>query len=860
MAALDLGAVDAFPFLEAPTARSIADGYQLLQELGAVDEARALTPAGSELARLPLDPRIGRIVLAARELHCLAEALVIASALAVPDPRERPLDRQQAADQAHLRFRDERSDFLSLVALWEFFDELSSQKLSHRKRVDACRAQFVNFLRLTEWRDVHGQLASELAEAGWKWTPALPADFDAVRYATLHKALLAGLLANVGTKDEEGGFLGTRALRFFLHPGSGLAKKPPKWVLAAELVETARLFARCAARIEPEWIEEVAGERVTREYFDARWDEGRGEVVASERVQLYGLTLVPRRAVSFGGRDPKVAREIFIREALVEGKLATRGAFLPHNASQIAQVAELEHKARRQDVLVDPETIAAFYAERVPDGIFTTAGFERWRADAEKRDPRHLYITREALMRHAAAGVTEAQYPESLAMAGTKLPLKYRFAPGHPLDGLTLTVPLALLNQLDDARLSWLVPGMVREKVNWYLKALPKALRNRLIPLPEFVTAFLEDAGPGETSLPEAIRAWLKRQFNDAPPVSVWDDAPMPAHLAVNVQVVDAAGKELAMGRDLDALRGQLGEAAQMTFAASGPAFERKGLKRWELGDLPETLTVARKGQRLTGYPALIDDGDSVSLALLDTPEAAERSTRAGVIRLIRFALVDALARWERSPPGFVQAALAFKGAIPADRLAADLSTAICDRAFVGDDPLPRTEAAFAEQVKRARTRLPAVAEGAHRLLGAIASAYQVLSQRLGALPAAHSRFAADLRAQRDALVYPGFFVDTPWDRLQHLPRYLGALERRLGKYLEEPARDTRHAASVAALTLRYRERAERNRSAGRADPALEEFRWLLEELKVSLFAQELKTPFPVSYKRVERAWSALDR
>ena len=348
MAALELGPVDGFPFLEAPAARSIADGYQLLHELGAVDEARALTPAGRELARLPLDPRIGRIVLAARELHCLAEALVIASALAVPDPRERPLDKQAAADQAHLRFRDERSDFLSLVALWEFFEDLAAQKLSHRKRVDACRAQFVNFLRLTEWHDVHRQLSTELAEVGWKWTTALPADFDAARYATLHKALLFGLLANVGARGEEGDFLGTRGLRFFLHPASGLSKKPPKWALAAELVETARLYARCAGRIEPEWIEEVAGERVTREYFDARWDEARGEVVASERVQLYGLTLVPRRPVSFGAKDPKLARELFIREALVEGRLATGARFsrITHARSPAWRSSNTRHGAR----------------------------------------------------------------------------------------------------------------------------------------------------------------------------------------------------------------------------------------------------------------------------------------------------------------------------------------------------------------------------------------------------------------------------------------------------------------------------------------------------------------------------------
>ena len=639
---------------------------------------------------------------------------------------------------------------------------------------------------------------------------------------------------------------------------SGQAKKAPKWALAAELVETARLYARCVARIEPEWIEEVAGDRVTREYFDPRWDAARGEVVASERVKLYGLTLVVRRTVSYGSRDPVVARDVFIREALVEGRLATKGAFLAHNAKQRAQVAELEHKARRQDVLVDPETIAAFYAERVPPGVHSLATFERWRADAERRDPAHLHITREALMRHAAANVTEEQYPAAIAMAGTRLPVRYRFAPGHPLDGLTLDVPLELLNQLDDARLSWLVPGMVREKVAWYFKSLPKGVRNRLIPLPTFVTRFMEESPPGEAALQDSIRGWLREHFDEAP--RDWGAAVLPPHLAVNVRVVDAGGKELAMGRDLAGLRAQLGEAAQMTFAAAGPAFERKGLKRWDFGDLPETLTVARQGQRLTGYPALVDDGDGVSLTLLDTLDAANASTRAGVVRLIRLALADAVARGEKGGPAFLQPALALKPAIATDRLAQDVWNAICDRAFLGDDPLPRSEAAFAEQVKRAKTRLPAVTDGAYRLLGAIASEFQALNQRLAALPGAHSRFAAEIRAQRDALVHAGFFVQTPWPHLQHVPRYLKALDRRVTKFLERPERDLAHAQPVAALWQRYRERAERNRAAGRFEAELVEFRWLLEELKVSLFAQELRTPFPVSYKRVEKAWSELDR
>ncbi|HQR11924.1 MAG TPA: ATP-dependent RNA helicase HrpA [Casimicrobiaceae bacterium] len=891
MASLDLGAVDAFPFVEAPGARAIADGYQLLQELGAVDDGRLLTPLGRELARLPLDPRIGRIVLAARDLGCLPEALVIASALAVPDPRERPLERQQAADQAHLRFRDDRSDFLSLVALWEFFGDAMGQKLSHRRLVDACRAQFVSWLRLREWRDVHQQLVAALQEAGWKWAPgkasahaatngsAAPGTPDAARYATLHKAVLAGLLGNIGVKaDTEEYYLGARGLRFHLHPGSGLAKKggagaarggTAKWLLAAELTETSRLFARCAAKVEPEWIEEVAGDRVTRDHFEPHWEEKRGEVIASERVSLYGLTLVARRPVSFGSIDPKSAREVFIREALVPGALATRGSFLVHNKRLVAEVAELEHKARRQDVLVDDETIAAFYAERLPPHIHSLVAFERWRADAEASDPRVLYLTRDYLMRHAASQVTAELFPGALDLAGTKLSLKYRFSPGHPLDGLTLTAPLSLLNQLDDGRLSWLVPGMVREKVTHYLKSLPKAWRNRLIPLPEVVTAFLESSfgsnaasSPAHpvTPLPQALRGYLRERLGESPPVDVWDGVDMPAHLIVNVRVVDAAGGELAMGRDLAQLRGQLGEAAQMSFAAGGPAFEKKGLRRWDFGDLPETLAIGRGTQRLTGFPALVDEGDSVAMAMLDTRDAAEASTRAGVLRLLRIALKDAVARFEKGGPEFAQSALLLKTTIATDRLLADVLAAVTDRAFLGEDPIPRSERAFADQVKRARTRLAAVAEGAFRLLAEIADEHAALAQRLGRLPAAQSRLAAEVRAQRDALVHPGFFAGTPWTRLSHIPRYLRALDRRLAKYGERPERDKKHAEQVAVLWDRYRARRDSNAQAGRAEPALDDFRWLLEELRVSLFAQELKTPVPVSFKRVERAWTDLTR
>jgi ATP-dependent helicase HrpA len=884
-AALDLGPVEDFPFVDAPGARAIADGYALLQELGCVDADRALTPQGRELARLPLDPRIGRILFAARDAGCLAEALVIASALAVPDPLERPHERRAAADQAHLRFRDAQSDFLTLVALWEFFVDLERQgnapkgspetqpsskgearaarvggaRLTHRQRVDACRAQFVSFLRLTEWRDVHAQLVAQLEEAGWTWSEALPAKIDARRYADLHRALLTGLLSNIGFRGDDGdGYAGARGIRFALHPSSTLAKARPKWVLAAELTETTRLYARCAAKIEPEWIEAVAGERVAREHFDAHWDARRGEVVAHERVTLYGLTLVARRPVSFGPIDPAAAHAVFVREALAAGDLGVDAPFLAHNRKLVADVALLEHKARRQDVLVDEEAQAAFYAARVPAHIHSRAAFEHWRKVAEVRDPQLLRMTRETLMLHAAAAITEEQYPSTLVVAGSALPLRYRFAPGHPLDGLTLAVPLALLNQVDEAALSWLVPGMLREKLTLIMKALPKAVRNRLMPLPEHVTAFLASEPPRERHLHDALRDWLREAYGVAVDRATLDAIELPPHLRVNVDVADAQGRELASGRDLAALRRTLGEAARLSFAGADASFERADVTRWDFGALPASLAVVRDGARVTGYPALVDHGDRVSLTLLDTAPAAAKATRRGVVRLVTLALKDAWSRYAKGPPAFNASALALRAKIPADALLADALAAIADRAFVGDDPLPRDDAAFAAQVARARARLPAVAEHVFRLLGEIAAAWTALSRRLAALPPARARLAADIRAQRDALVHEGFLAATPWAHLTEIPRYLAALDRRLAKYDERPERDGKHGALVAEWRRRYDERREADRKAGRDDPRLEDFRWLVEELKVSLFAQELKTPFPVSQKRVEKAWAAL--
>ena len=467
-------------------------------------------------------------------------------------------------------------------------------------------------------------------------------------------------------------------------------------------------------------------------------------------------------------------------------------------------------------------------------------------------------MTRELLMRHAAEAVTEEQYPEWLEMAGARLPLKYRFAPGHRLDGLTLDIPLAFLNQLDQARVTWLVPGMVREKVGWYLKALPKGWRSRVPAGQGFVTQFLGERHPATASLPDALRAFLSARLDTALPPDVWDGRELPPHLTVNVRVVDASGSELAMSRDLGALQARLGEAAQLTFAAGQSAFERRGIRSWDFGDLPESLTLTRDGRRVTGYPALVEEPDGIALKLLDTPDAAETATRKAVVALVGAELKPLLRRWEKGASGFVQAALQLKSATASDALLADVLAAIRDRAFIGEDPLPRSARAYAEQLKRARTRLPAVADAAFDLLGAIAGEYHAVSRRIAGLPRSFSGLGTEAAAQRDALVYPGFFCRTPWSALANLPRYLKALDRRLAKYPENPQRDARHAASVATLWQRYRARDEANRAARRSEPALEAFRWLIEELRVSLFAQELRTPFPVSYKRLEKAWREL--
>jgi ATP-dependent helicase HrpA len=869
LASLGFGRVQEFPFIEPPSNRAIADGTSLLQELGALNGEAELTAIGRELSRIPLDPRIGRMLIEAKTRNVLPEVLVIAAALSVPDPRERPFEARDAADRAHTWFKDTKSDFLSLLNVWKFFISLHEEG-GHKKQVQACREKFLNWLRLREWRDLHAQLRDSLRDLGWHAGGELSREAP---FENLHRALLPGLLGNIGMKAEDGDyFLGARGIKFYPFPGSGVDKKGLKWLVAAELAETTRLFARTLARIDPDWIEAAAGDVATRNYFEPKWDRASGQVVASERVALYGLTIVARRRISYSRIAPVESHEIFAI-ALAMGEVETTAAFFAFNLRLVKDVQTLEDMARRNDVLVSEETIAAFYKARIPVDISTRADLEKWlKADAETALPpleraelrahrdQSLRLTREELMRHGAESITEEQFPKTLKLGDFEVPVSYRFEPGHVMDGVTAKLPLALLNAVEDRYASWLIPGLFREKISAYFKALPKAERGRVQPVPDSVTNFLELATPRDKPLAEAMLDFLRDYLSLRLPASVWDRIDLPLHLRLNFRVMDGEGNELSMGRDLAKLQEELGQIARMAFqdgaASSGAAadIEKSGVTTWSIGTLPEGIPVKRAGRAVTAYPACVDEGTSVAVRLFETARQAELAHRHGVVRLIALELKLQLRNFEKGPSGFNQSALLLKTVVPTDKLLADFLATLADRAFIGDDPLPRDERAFRDQIARAKQRIPVVAEALGRTMSQVAEAYAALQTNLYSAGPRAKAVVPLLTQWRDRLVHSGFLAATPWAQLPHVPRYLRALGKRLEKYLTQPDREPRHGPVLAAHWARWQ--AEMERVGAEPSEAVLEFRWLIEELHVSLFAQELKTPFPVSTKRLDKAWS----
>ncbi len=847
MLSLKLGDPLQFPFLDAPAPRAWADGFQLLEELGALDERRQLTETGRQLSRLPVEPRVGRVLLAAQRHGCLREALIIASALSVQDVRERPQAQAGAADDRHRAFADERSDFIGLIRLWDFYDEAVKHQKSRRQLTNLAQTHFLNPARLREWRDVHGQLATSVAELG------LRENVEPATYESIHLALLAGFPGNIGVKQDEGGFAGARGIRFHLHPSSVLARKPPKWVMVAELVETSRLFGRIAARIEPEWLEKVAAHLCKKQYFDPHWDRKPAQVSAFEQLQLYGLIIVPRRKIHYGGINMAVSRELFIRHALVAGEYDTQADFFRHNRELIDSILELEHKSRRQDVLIDDDGLFAFFDKRIPAEIVNGAGFERWRREAEKETPELLFLAREDVMRHDAQGITEDWFPQQWQHEGLKFALTYRFEPGHVMDGVTVTVPLSLLNALPAWRLDWLVPGMLREKLAWYLKALPKQLRRVFVPVPDTVTVLMGELRPVEPLTEALARALSARSGLQVSPAD-WHEAP-PAHLLMNIRVVDDRNQELASGRDLNALRLQLAQAARLAFAGQDEQQEQTGFRSWGMGDIPESLPVRRAGVQVTAWPALVDETDSVALRLFDTEQAASQAHRHGVVRLCRLVLAQQFRTLEKDLPDFTRLAMAYRPLGNPEQLRESLVQLIAMQACLADEEPPRSQKQFDQQISRARVRLRPVMDAVCRTVAQILALYQTVQAQTGKLTGVSGR---DMQEQLRGLVYPGFLDQIAWVHLQQLPRYLQALEWRMQKFPERKANDEKHVAAIARLVAPWQAKVSAMRKAGQTDPRLDEFRWQLEELRVSLFAQQLKTPYPVSVKRLEKLWEVI--
>nr|WP_255370285.1 ATP-dependent RNA helicase HrpA [Roseateles sp. YR242] len=942
MKALRLGQVEDFAFIEPPPRKAVADGYQLLAELGAVDERNELTAIGEELCRLPLDPRVGRMILEARKRDALTEVLIIASALSGQDVRDRPMEQAQSADEKHKKFDDERSEFMGYLKLWKWLGESRGSgpgegdahtpdgqaprvhKLSNRRHEQLLRDNFVSPRRVREWRDIHSQLHTVVAELGWRLNGAV------ATYEQVHLSMLAGLLGNIGCKaDDDDWYLGARGIKFWRHPGAHLSKKPGRWIVAAELVDTTRLFGRGIAAIEPQWLPGIAGHLIKTQMLEPHWEKKAAEVIALERATLYGIVIYNNRRVNFGRVDPAAAREIFIREALVNGDWETRLPFLAHNQKQIAKVEELEHKSRRQDVLVDDELIYAYYDEHLPADVCSGATLEKWWREASKANPRLLQLNREELMRHEAAGVTSNAFPKTVRLGGVDCSVTYLHQPGDARDGVTVTVPIYALNQVNDDRTEWLVPGMVEAKVLALLKSLHQKPRARLTPLPDFVREFVELTPFAQGGLLDVLLKAVKERTQLAIQRNDFKLEQLQAHLFMNIRVVDEHGRQLGQGRNLAALKAELGGQARSAFQAlatlkmqgadaaahegvpaastvastatasadnlqrpadvghgrgdrhaegagrSGGSGRHGGIRatvvpppsaaaaadatktytNWTFGELPELMEIKRGPQTLIGFPALIDRNTHVEIEVFDEPELAAARHRAGLRRLIALQLKEPLKYLEKNIPDLQAMAVAFMSLGTNEELRDQIIAVALDRAFLGD-PLPVDEFKFKARLEEGRARLNLIAQEVARLAYSVLLEYQAALRKLKDTRSAPKDVVEDIQAQFQRLMPKRFVLQTPWAQLQHYPRYLKAITLRLDKFRTDAARDAKLMTELKPLEQRWQRRLVERK--GTPDARLDDFRWQLEELRVSLFAQELRTPQPVSVKRLEKVWAQL--
>ncbi|MGL4858896.1 MAG: ATP-dependent RNA helicase HrpA [Enterobacteriaceae bacterium] len=863
MTSLGLGNIAAFPFVEAPDQRNIQDGIRLLEELGALQHDQRdqhkqhkqpqLTPLGRQLAQLPVDPRLGRMVLEARDHGCVREVMIITAALSIQDPRERPLEKQQASDEKHRRFMDKESDFISLVRLWDYLQE-QQKNLSGSQFRKLCVSEYLNYLRVREWQDLYSQLRQTVKELG------LPVNTQAADYRSLHLALLSGLLSHIGQKEnEKNEFLGARNVRFALYPGSALFSKPPKWVMVAELVETSRLWGRLGARIDVEWIEPLALHLVKRHYSEPHWSKSRGAVLASERVTLYGLPIVIGRKVNYSAIDADLCHELFIRHALVEGDWQTRHAFFRHNQQLLAQAEELEHKSRRRDLVLDDEALFAFYQARIPQEVISVRHFDKWWNRVRKQQPDLLNLTEEQAISDRAQQIRTTDYPTHWQQGNITLPLHYQFEPGQTQDGVTVQILLPILNQVEAQGFDWQIPGLRRELVIALLKSLPKSLRRNFVPVPDYADAFLARVPKPQGDLLDALARELTKMTGVTVSREQWQWQLLPAHLQLTFQVLDEQGKTVAQGSDLTTLKQQLkGEMQQSLQQVAQQQPEEQRMTTWDVGTLPHYYQQQHGNYGIKAWPALVDEKQSVVLRLFDSEWEQQQAMWQGIRRLLLLAIPSPIKYLHEKLPNRAKLGLYFNPYGQVLQLIDDCIACGVD-ALMQQTGLVWDRDAFLQLQERVRGEInPCVVQIASQVEQILTLAWSLNKRLKGRVDLTLALGLADISNQLSRLIYPGFVTQSGQPHLADIMRYLQGIERRMEKIASDPHRDRAHMVKVQEMEQAYQQWRDQLTPEQRHSPQAQEIRWMLEELRISYFAQQLGTPYPVSEKRIRQAMVAV--
>ncbi|TLS83795.1 ATP-dependent RNA helicase HrpA [Photobacterium damselae subsp. damselae] len=855
MTAIGLGDIQAFPFVEAPDNRNIQDGVRLLEELGAInasakDPRKRLTSVGRQLARLPIDPRLARMVLEAPKNNALREVMIIASALSIQDPRERPMEKQQASDEKHRRFYDKESDFMTFVNLWDYVQE-QQKALSGNQFRKQCKKDYLNYLRIREWQDIHFQVRQVVRELELRINDT-EAGYDAV-----HMSLLSGLLSHIGMKDQEKNeYQGARNARFNIFPGSGIFKKQPKWVMVAELVETSRLWGRIAAKIQPEWVEPLALHLLKRSYSEPHWEKKSAAVHAFEKVTLYGIPVVAKRKVNYGRIDPTISREIFIRSALVEGDWDTKHKFFQQNRKLLREVEELEHKSRRRDILIDDEQLFEFYDQRIDLSVVSGRHFDTWWKKASKENPELLNFEREMLFRNDASHVTDLDYPNFWHQGNLKLKLSYQFEPGEDNDGVTVHVPLAILNQVEPDGFDWQIPGLRHELVVALIKSLPKTLRRNFVPAPNYADAFLSRTKVMEAPLLDSMEKELKRITGVTILREDWNLDQIPDHLKITFRAVDHRNRKLRENKDLYELKDSLKEKVQQTLSqVADDDIEQEGLKTWSFGTLPERYQQKRGGFEVRAYPAIVDNNDSVGIKLFETEEEQHRAMQQGQRRLILLNIPSPIKYLHDNLPNKSKLGLYFNPYGRVLDLIDDCIACGIDKLIEQKGGIVWQPEAFEALKDYVRAELgDTVVEIAKQVEEILTTAFNINKRLKGRVDLTMAFALSDIKAQLEGLIFKGFATECGWKRLPDILRYMRAIERRLEKLPIDPNKDRVHILKVESMVNEYKELLNKIPKGQPIPENVKEIRWMIEELRVSYFAQQLGTPYPISDKRIRNA------